>query len=212
MYTYKQDEISLYEKADTSISDRIKELIEMTNIIKSGAVPYQVVYFEGDVDEEYLLEKIIMEISRASECELIPDILSYYDLEYSSNIQCMEIEGYDMYLENFRFLSIALTDSRGGYYNFIVDYDTYIIYHAEIYCEELRGLYSYFKDNFSNPDILSKACMQYYMPDDIGACEVAEEHIILEMIYGEDHVCFENRIIYDEAYDGLAKIVVGIFI
>lgn len=212
VHTYEQDEISLYERDDTSIPDRIKELIEVGNLIKNGKFPYHVVQFEGVVDEEYLLEKVVMEISRASECGLIPDISSYYDFKYSCNIQCMGIESYDMYLDDFKFWRIELTDSKGGYYNFIVDYDTYMIYHAEIYCEEIRGLYSYFEDIFSNPDTLSEACLQYYMPDKVGGYEVSEEQIILEMMYGEDYVYFENRIMYDEAADGLAGIVVGIFI
>ena len=212
VHTYEQDEISLYERDDTSIPDRIKELIEIVNIINNGAVLYQVVQFEGEVDEEYLLEKVVMEINRASECGLIPDISSYYDLKYSCNIQCMGIESYDMYLDDFKFWRIELTDSKGGYYNFIVDYDTYMIYHAEIYCEELRELHNYFEDSHNNLDTLSEACMQYYMPDEIGSYGVTDGNIILEMMYGEEYVCFENRIIYDDSTKELAGISVGIFI
>lgn len=212
VHTYEQDEISLYERDDTSIPDRIKELIKIVNIINKGAALYQVVQFEGEVDEEYLLEKVVMEISRASECGLIPDISSYYDFKYSCNIQCMGIESYDMYLDDFKFWRVELTDSKGGYYNFIVDYNTYMIYHAEIYCEEIRELYNYFEDSHNNLDTLSKACMQYYMPDKTESYGMSEEQIILEMMYGEDCVYFENRIIYDESAKELAGISVGIFI
>ncbi len=190
VYTYEQDKLSLYINNAAVVRDRIKGLV---GVLSKDMEVYYVVMKEDVNDEQDIVRRILEEINKMTECGLIPD-LSAYDLENNCIIKCKGISGNDNE-EDFKYWSVEFTDFKENYnFTFIVDYETYMIYHAalESYMlnEWIDSKYYLFESDSSE---LSSAYIEYYLPDEIRRYVTDDNTFnIHELIYDDKSLFFTN--------------------
>ena len=200
VHTYEQDDISLFEKKNITAYDKIKDLIKIKEKLHEEDSNIYINELNEDVDKEYLLERIIEEVKRAADYGIIPDIIENYDISSGDcSFHCMEMGIYLMDSVRLRYWSVEFTDKKNDYnFKFDVDYDTYMIYRADLLCPEakewahikyIKGDYNYYE--------LKNAYMQYYMAYDADIKDEDKQHII-NLRYDDDYMSVIEGVLYDD--------------